>query len=299
MASELVVPIVELKNVRKHPNADALDLAEVLGYQVCLPKDKYKEGSVCVYFPSDTLISDEWADKFGVKKFLRGKDNDRVGRIRLRGEPSFGLVVDLPDDNVSWVVGTNLAEYYGAKKYEPPIKPSGGDDAPYDERIDPFFYEYTDIQNGRLFTDIFKEGEEVVVTEKIHGRNNRVGVINNSIVAGSHTRRKTRPLFQDAEEESLIIKHNLNWMPQSILGVFNLLLGRLDNVIIYGEVYGGSVQSLHYGIEKNKGLGYRAFDISINGQYLEWDKFKALCNEYSIDTVPVLYRGPFSMNKMK
>lgn len=34
MGSDLIVPVVEVKNVRIHPNADMLSICEVLGYQM-------------------------------------------------------------------------------------------------------------------------------------------------------------------------------------------------------------------------------------------------------------------------
>lgn len=168
MASSCVVPIVELKNVRPHPNADKLEIVDVLGYQMCVSKGRYKDGDIGVYFPADVLIPNEWAERFGVKDFLRGKNKDRVVKIKLRGEPSFGLVVDIPEGQC-WKLGDNVAGFFGAEKYEPPIRPGVQNMAKYDENIDPFFYEYTDIENGKLFIDIFEGGEEVIATEKIHG----------------------------------------------------------------------------------------------------------------------------------
>ena len=168
MASELVVPVVRIRNVRVHSNAEKLELCDVLGYQMCIPKGRYKGGELAVYFPADVLLPAEWADRFGVRKFLKGKDQDRVGRVKLRGEPSFGLVAD-PPEGASWKEGDNVAAHYGCRKYEPPVKVGCGDAAPHDERIDPYFPRFTDVQNGRVFTDVFAEGEEAVFTEKIHG----------------------------------------------------------------------------------------------------------------------------------
>ena len=136
MASTLTVPVSVIENIRPHGNADKLELCDILGYQMAIPKGKYKDGDVVVYIPADTLLTDEWAEKFGVKNFLRGKNKDRVGKIRLRGEPSFGLVVSIPEGQ-EWSVGDNVAEYFDCKKYTPPIRATAGDAAAYDERIDP------------------------------------------------------------------------------------------------------------------------------------------------------------------
>jgi len=310
MASSCVVPVVELKNVRPHPNADKLEICDVLGYQMCVPKGRYKDGDVGVYFPADVLLPAEWAEKFEVRNFLRGKNKDRVGKIKLRGEPSFGLVVDIPEGQ-DWKLGDNVADYFGATKYEPPIRPGVQNMAAYDGNIDPYFEEYTDIENGKLFIDIFEEGEEVIATEKIHGTNSRVGIINGCPVAGSHTTRKQRPREKidthgvdkeiPCEWDSNKVKHDIYWSPWSIEKVRRLLLTLAEggrSVILYGEVYGRSIQSLGYGYEKGKGFGYRAFDLKINGKYLDYDGFASYCTAFGIEQVPVIYRGPFYFEKI-
>jgi RNA ligase (TIGR02306 family) len=346
MASELIVPVTRVKNLREHPNAALLCLADVLGYQMVLPLEekeggpvvrkfvkgsrdekgkrvpfdnqvgaeaedvhftfKYTENDLVVYFPADTLLPAEWADKFGVKAFLRGKNQDRVGRIALRGEPSFGLVVSLPE-GVQWQEGDNVADYYGCEKFIPPIRATAGDAAAYDANLDPFVLKYTDIQNGRLFVDLFADGEDVVVTEKIHGTNCRLGGVRDvGMFAGSMEIRRKRPTnketgvslsFDDPE-----MKRNVYWFPWSIPGVADLINSFCKPndtkvVILYGEVYGSSVQSLAYGL--NNKLGFLAFDLSIDGKYLDWDEFETLCEQYGVPTVPVLYRGPFGLAKMK
>lgn len=312
MASELVVPVVTVQNVRAHPNAEKLELCDVLGYQMCIPKGKYKGGEAAVYFPADTLIPAEWADKFGVRAYLKGKEQDRVGRVKLRGEPSFGLVVDLPTDNPSWAIGDNVAGFYGAKKYEPPVRVGCGDAAPYDDKIDPYFEKFTDVQNGRIFTDVFWEGEEVIFTEKIHGTNCRVGVIDGSPVAGSMEVRRKRPtktaagdptgaIVVDCELDSDEAKRSTYWFPFSIQGVYALLndMRPYSSAVLYGEVYGGSIQSLDYGVAKGKGLGFRVFGLRLGGKFVDWDKLAEICQRYGVETVPVLWRGPFSMVKAK
>jgi len=346
MASELIVPVTRVKNLREHPNAALLCLADVLGYQMVLPLDerengtivrrfvkgardikgkrvpfdaqvgvevedihfafKYAENDLVVYFPADTLLPAEWADKFGVKAFLRGKNQDRVGRIALRGEPSFGLVVSLPE-GVQWQEGDNVADYYSCKKYEPPIRATAGDAAAYDPNLDPFVQKYTDIQNGRILVDLFTDGEEVVVTEKVHGSNSKVGLVRGvDVFAGSMEIRRKRPTnketgaplsFDDPE-----MKRNVYWFPWSIPGVADLIdsfckPNDTKVIILYGEVYGSPIQSLSYGL--NGKLGFQAFDVSVDGKYLDWDEFEALCKQHGVPTVPVLYRGPFSLPKMK
>ena len=343
MASLLVVPVIKIINLRQHPNANLLCLADALGYQVVLPlkedtngtiiksfvkgklDDKgkrvpfdftndtlgkvqieeirysfpYIEGQPTIFFPPDTLIPDIWADKFGVKSLL--KSGNRVGRIKLRGEPSFGLVVSIPE-GLACVEGDNVADYFGATKYEPPVASCNVDAAPIDE-ITAKMDKFTDIQNGRIFTNIFTDGEEVIFTEKSHGQNCLVFVINGVEGASSRDIRRKRPY--NAETGELIPYENLTttnfWHPWSDPNVRNLLqeIGKDNDVILYGESCGASIQKLDYGVAKGQPLKFFAFGIKINGKFLDWDDFVATCVKYNVPIVSVLYRGPWSMELAK
>ncbi|OGV73833.1 MAG: RNA ligase [Lentisphaerae bacterium RIFOXYB12_FULL_65_16] len=289
MATRVTVIVVRVENLRPHPNADRLELCDVLGWQMAVPKGAYQNGDKLVYFPPDTLIPATWADAWNVRQYLKGKDKDRVGRIQLRGEASFGLAVRLPPDQ-DWAVGTNVAEFFGATKWEPPVNPCGGDpDEPH-----PLFDKYTDIENLRNYPAVLRDGEEVVCTEKIHGTNCRVGLIEGVEMAGSMELRRKRP----ADEAQLAI--NTYWFPWTVPGVRELVHAiaarrQAKQVIIFGEVFGGSVQSLDYGLPKGRGLGFRAFDLLVDRQFLEYDEFEAVCCEFGVPIAPVLYRGSFSL----
>lgn len=353
MASDLIVPVVEVTNVRPHPNADMLSIAEVLGYQVvnglvedpegetvrhfvagdeadefkrdergrpipCSPDDeeilktdgilaarysfRYKNGDKGVYFPADTVLSDELAERFNVKHLL--KSGNRVSRTRLRGEPSFGLVVELPE-GVNWKVGQNVAEHYDVKKYTPPPRNDPGDIAEYASEVDPFFVKYTDIQNGLLLYDKFQEGEEVIATEKIHGANCRIGIVNGTFVAGSRTTRKVDPAPDcgETEEDLKVFKDYLFWSPVANPGVRKLLFALAETgaktVILFGEVYGQGVQSLHYGVGGKKAKGFRAFDVYVDGEYMDFHGFADLCDLHGVERAPVLFQGPFDLEKIK
>lgn len=51
--------ITTLKNVRKHPHADRLTLADVFDTTICVGLE-YKEGQIGVYFPTDGQLSMEF-----------------------------------------------------------------------------------------------------------------------------------------------------------------------------------------------------------------------------------------------
>lgn len=295
--SSVIANVVEVESVQPHPNADRLFLARIKGWQAVIRKrddgsPEFAPGERVVFIPPDSTLPREMAERIGVVSYLSERTNaegDRelvVRQVRLRGEPSFGLVVR-PDDP-SWAVGTDVREHYGIGKFRPPVKFSAGDS----EANHPLFQRYTDIENLRNFPEVFASGEEIVVSEKIHGTNARIGWVEGSLLAGSHGLQRKRP----APEE---IATNTYWFPSTLEPVQSLLdeLRQGHSVaVLYGEIYGSRVQSLHYG--RRDGLGFAAFDVLVGEHYLDYDDFAALCSRHGVATVPLLERGLFSLERI-
>lgn len=283
--SSLIVPVAEISKIRVHPNADRLEIAEVLGWQVVVGKGLYKDGEKVVYFPPDTLLPAEWADKWSVRQHLKGVDKDRIGKVKLRDEPSFGLIARLPEGQ-DWPIGENVHAFFGAQKYTPPLR--SGEDVVANH---PLFDAYTDIENMRNFPTLIQDGEEVVMTEKLHGTNCRIAMIEGVRLGGSRHLNRKGPL--EGQQPSHY------WFPWKHPNVANMMkkLGAMNqSVILYGEVFGKGIQDLGY---NQTGWAFAAFDMSIDGKYLDHDQFAKHCTEFSVPMVPFVYRGPFSLDKAK
>ena len=302
MSSTLVVPVVEVKDVREHPNANTLELCTVLGYQMVIRKGEYKSGDKAVYFPADTLLSTELIEAHNLSNFLKGPDNNRVGCIRLRGQNSFGLVLKLPEIVEHNTVGDNVADLLGCQKYQPPVRATCGDAAPFDPEIDVFIHRYTDIENGRIFTDVFSPEDDVVVTEKIHGSNVKLVYIpGKGFFAGSTGFRRKQPLGNNGELIPIGDKNMLSstyWAPYAICPKLAEMMESISNkhntVIVYGEIFGSMVQNMHYGA-KGK-YGFRVFDISVNGEYMNFYDMVYFCDIYEVNIVPILFQGKFDFD---
>jgi RNA ligase (TIGR02306 family) len=304
--SSLIVEVCAVEEIASHPNADRLERVRVKNWWCIAGLNQYKVGDKVVYIPPDSVLSEELAERWGIAKYcsILPKEMDgerppglRVRAARFRGEPSFGTLQPL--DNPTWEIGLNVLDHYGITKFEPPIKVVGGDIAP----DVPEFHAYTSIENIGNFPNVFKEGEEVVVDEKIHGTNCRIGVMLHprdngelapTFMAGSHATRRKK---YDEDKGKMC----LYWTP--LIGKKNMehLLMSLfkandkQPVIIFGEIFGQGIQDMKYG---QKGKSFRAFDISIGGKYMDFDDRVKVCCEHDIEVAPFLYRGPFSMEKM-
>ena len=281
--SSLIVEVSKIEKVARHPNADALELAVIKGWQCVIPKGKYVAGDKVVYVPVDAVMPDALGERLGITKYL---SKGRVRCAKLRGEPSFGVIMEVTD--TSWEVGHDVAAHFGITKFVPPLKVSAADAAPEDAR----FPGYTEVENLRNFPEIFADGEMVVATEKLHGTNQRTGLIEGEWMAGSRELRR----MPTATPES-----NLYWFPSTLTSVRALLEGLAAkghrHVILFGEVFGAKVQNLNYGHVGK--LGFAAFDLYIDGRYADVAQFEELCAAHGVPTVPVLYRGPFSLDAIK
>jgi len=280
--SSLIVEVCKIDAVQPHGNADALELAIIKGWQCIVPKSRYSAGDLVTYIPIDAMIPVEHSDRWGITKYL---SNGRVRCAKLRGEPSFGVIVER--DDASWTEGIDVAEHYGIMKYVPPVKINAGDALP----AHPLFPEYTDVENLRNFPGVLEVGEEVVVTEKIHGTNSRIGIIEGELMAGSMSVRRACPAEKAA---------SIYWGPINVPGVEALLCSLSTEhrqVVLFGEIFGSKVQNLNYG--KVGELGFRAFDLLIDGKYVDWPVFEEICEEHGVAIVPVLYQGPFDIGIVK
>ena len=277
----------------------------------------------------------------------------RVRAARLRGLQSFGFILKIDPaqgDDPSWPVGTDVRDHFGVTKWEPPIEHVDGDaESPH-----PAFHAYTDIEHLANFPGLIGQGEDVVMTEKLHGKNSRLGLVLDggawTWMAGSHgARRKPgspherRFLARDlvyrqalpsedvAIGQTFRLDDGTSWRVTNVrpakdgLAVHAQELVRLGDgtfeaklrqsefwepltdpvrrllehvrdaqpcggVVLFGELYG--TQDMKYGLRNQR--GFRAFDLAVDGRYLDHDRAVELCQQFGVETVPVLFRGPFS-----
>ncbi|MBM3224682.1 MAG: hypothetical protein FJZ47_12875, partial [Candidatus Tectomicrobia bacterium] len=178
-----------------------------------------------------------------------------------------------------------MREHYGIGKYLPPVRFDAGDAEPNH----PLFERYTAIENLRHFPMVIQPEEEIILTEKIHGTNVRLGLIEGVMLAGSHGLQRKRPAPE-------ALATHTYWFPstlESVATLLDTLRARHRQVILFGEVYGSRVQKLDYG---QKGtMGFAAFDLFTDGKYVAYDVFQDLCTTHGVPTVPELGRGLYSL----
>ena len=188
--------VTTLKNVRPHPNADRMKLADCFGNTVCVGLDA-AEGEIVIYFPTDGQLSMEYAETNNLvrKKDEAGNnvggyldpDKRNIKAIRLRGEKSDGLTmplsslaytgVNLDELNVGDVI--NIVNGHEiCNKYIPRSNPrksaaAGNKTRKHKAPIAPLFAEHADTEQLAYNLNAFKPGDEIEITLKMHGTSGR------------------------------------------------------------------------------------------------------------------------------
>ncbi len=285
----------ERLTILDHPNADALELAQVGLYRAVVAKGAYRTGEYALYIPEQSVLPAALVEELGLTGRLAGPAADRVRAVRLRGELSQGIVcrpralagVDLAGAAAE---GRDFAADLGVVKWVPPIPTSMSGDVEAAPELMP----WVDIENLQRFPDVFEPGEPVVLTEKLHG---------SCCLLTYHAATGTVQVSSKGiGAQGLALKEeerNLYWRAVKAHGVPQVaaaLAERLgaERIGIFGEVFGTGVQDLTYGESGRAELpGYAVFDVSalIDGQSHWLDAPALLAGRLPL--VPPLWSGPY------
>lgn len=193
--------VVEIEKIRKHNNADRLQVVEVFGNSVVVGLN-VSQGDKMIYFPTDGQLSYDYAWKNGLLRedldgnklggYLDGKKRN-IRTIRLRGECSDGILVPIGSlegfvksktikslgkgDRINVIDGFELC-----KKYVPKIKKPTHNNANVRKQMSkknemvnkyPMFKEHVDTSQFAYNVPDFKVGDLVTMSLKLHGTSAR------------------------------------------------------------------------------------------------------------------------------
>lgn len=192
--------VTRIKNLRKHPNADRLQLGECFGNTVCVSLE-YTDNQLGIYFPCDGQLSVEFAE---ANNLLRKKDDAgnsiggymdpskrNVTAIRLRGEKSDGLFLPLTclesfgdvstlkeGDVINTFNGHEICcKYIPRRNHRQGHVSDGNRTRKKKVDVAPLFAEHADTEQLAYNLGAFKPGDEIEITLKMHGTSQRTGYL--------------------------------------------------------------------------------------------------------------------------
>lgn len=321
--SDFSVPVVKIGKLEKLPNSDKLSITEVEGCPVICQTSEFKEGDLAVYIPVEAVVPlNRPCFDFLKDTNHPERETARIKAKRLRGTFSMGLLipVDAALGKGKFAAGADwdgsgpvdVAADLGIVKYEEPelqpTEPRANKKGSFwrlvqawvrhpikmfrrrlqekedrEAQRDPGFMPVYDMESIRKHKGTFAQGEQVYVSEKIHGCNARYSFRDNRFWVGSHRSFKKKD-------------PNSWWWRAAIANDLEKKLQNFPGLVVYGEIY-GRVQDLNYGC-KGEEIRLAVFDLydSTKKCFLSYAEFETMCALLSLPRVPVLYVGPYGDN---
>ncbi len=265
--------VVRIGTIEKHPNADALGVVRVYGYTCCVRLADWRPGDLAAYVVPDSLVPLDRKEFAFLADASKVRAHHRVKVRTMRGVVSQGLLVRAPEGAKE---GDDVAEALGVVRYVPPepVSTGGAAEQPPQER--PSY----DVESFQRYADAFEDGEEVVVTEKVHGTSGRYTFQAGRIWCGTRT------------DWRVEVPGSVWWRAMRQIPEIEEMLRSNPSWTLYGEVY-GAVQDLKYGAQKGE-IRFAGFDLfdSEGGAWLPADDARAVALRHGIPWVPLLFRGP-------
>ena len=278
--------------IEEHPDADALEIARIGGYRSVVRKEQFRDGDLVAYIPESSIVPAELLEQMGLTGKLAGKEQNRVRAARIRGIVSQGLVHPMPDARE----GDDVTERLGITKHLPVIPEYMQGQVHHA----PGYTVRYEIENIKKFPDVLEDGENVVITEKIHGVQCQMGIRQGepfvaSKIYGSH---QQALVIGDVNRDNIYVQAALGHM-ESMRALAKMTDGPGDTFQIVGEIYGKGVQDLSYDTAEKM---FRIFDLHAGppeqGRFLGHQEMENLTRGLFM-TAPLLYRGTYSKEKLE
>jgi RNA ligase (TIGR02306 family) len=286
MSSFSTVSLTTIEKLEKHPNADSLDIVTVDGCPAIVRRGDFTEGEEVVVVPFDMVIPD--SNEFD--EVFRGR---RVKPMRLRGIFSMSVVLK---NKWGFKAGDDINTALGIIKYEPAgekmVNLRTGkpfDDAPPPAGVLVGKY---DLESLRKYKHLLEIGEEVVITEKIHGTNAKYVLTFDSsqgIILPAPTKLHAGSRSHWLKEEN----GGIYWDIARQYDLYNRLQ-QYRHLVIFGEIYGQVQKGFQYEVPKGE-CKFAAFDAydARSGCFVDHNTFRVICHILDIPTTPLMYRGPW------
>lgn len=240
----------------------------------------------------------------------------------LRGSYSEGLLMPCPP---GFVEGQSVVDYYGLTQriYLEEVEEktrvkgisrfqSGVEVGPKSIKLSKY-----DLEPLAKYSNHLEEGEHVIICEKLEGENCTLMYAENRLWVKSRNQWKSnepfgyeRNFFKRTWKKFVkflgLAKPDMKrahsyWYEIPI--EFNLenKLKNYPNLAIIGELYGG-ISPWHYDCEVVDGIRkrrFRVFDIydAKKKKFLEWSDVVRITSDIGLETVPVLYEGPWKSDR--
>lgn len=280
--------IRRIDQITSIPDADAIEVATVGGWQVVIRKGEYQPGDLAVYCEIDSWIPHSLApflSKGQEPREYNGVKGERLRTVKLRGQVSQGLLLplltlsDAPEStwgNPADYLDDDVSEILNIQKWEPPVPAHLAGEV---RGVFPGYIPKTDQERCQNLTEEIdlwiKDNLSWEMTEKLDGSSmtvfwdgDHVGVCSRNLELKEND---TNSMWRLTKQHKLDSK-----LPE---------MGRF--LALQGEIIGEGIQGNPYRLRGQEFYLYDIYDID-QGQFLSSTERRILADLLGIKHVPVL-----------
>lgn len=265
----------KIHNIVPIENADAIELAQIDGWQAVIKKGEYQVNDLVVYLEVDSWVPHEltpFLSKGKEPREFNGVKGERLRTVKLRGALSQGLILPYATLGRIAAEGENVSEELGIQKWEVPIpvQLTGQVRGNFPTEVPKTDQERVQNINLQEYVDEYYE-----VTEKLHG--------------------SSCTFYLDLNGEFHVCSRNLDLKPDENNAYwkaaykFDVEQRMRDHSLfgyaIQGELCGTGINGNNY----NLGLEFFAFDVYwVEEGYMNPEARRVLIDKLGIPHVPVI-----------
>jgi len=283
--------IIDIKPI---PNADAIEVAQILGWHVVIKRNEFKVNDLCVYVEIDSLLP-HWPEF----EFL-ASSNYRIRTVRLRGQVSQGICFPLSilegkkfkDDtreNPKYELyeGYDVTGLLQIEKYEPAIPAClSGLAIGYF----PSFIPTTDETRIQSMPEILTKykWQRFYVTEKCDGSSCTIFIKDNNFGVCSSG-------LQLAEDDK-----NSFWKVVKQNNIEEKIRSLDMNIALQGELVGEGIRGNKLGIKGHDIYFFTAFDID-EYKFMDGPDLLSMLMTLGLKMVPIIdanYKLPLTVDEL-
>lgn len=255
-------------------NADAIEVADILGWHVVVKKNSFhRVGEKVVYCEIDSVMPEN-NPEFDFLKNEKG-EMKRIKTVVMRGQVSQGIAFPLSILPAgTYDVGQDVTDIIGVKKYEAPIPAELEGKKKGDF---PSFMPKSDETRIQILQDVLTAHKGVLTyeSEKIDGTSATIYLNNNEFGVCS----RGNDWFDTPD--------NQFWEVAKRYKLEEKLRSLNMDIALQGELHGFGIQGNKYKMNTREIAFFNVFDIK-KYKFFDFNDFVSLIKDLGLKTVPIL-----------
>jgi RNA ligase (TIGR02306 family) len=286
--------IAKIDEIRPHPNADALELARIRGWQVVVKIGEFKPGDLCVYVEIDSVMPERPEFEFlAPRKY-------RIKTTKLRGEVSQGIAfplrildscekgtvshypyhVTIDGSFYDLQPGLNVTKVLGVTKYEEPIPACLGGTAAGRFPSHSIRTDEERIQNLMDHLEEYRCFYLWTATEKLDGSSVTYSIFNDEFQVSSRNlqlKETEKNSFWKFARENYVEEEMRKFMDDAVL----------NSLTLQGELLGEGIQGNKYKLKGQTVRFFRVFD-PVAYRFFSVEMAKKTVEHMGFEFVPII-----------